>query len=110
LAEFGNDVMNMQRSIRQDNMKEESWRFVAERNLPSRIIIETDNDPTQPHPNCKHAEIDLRDYETSRVLRFGQCIHGGIIRKIFLDGQTLMTEREFEIWMNRTEATYEQEN
>jgi hypothetical protein len=110
MADFGNDISKMERSLRQDTLKEKSWHRAGGMKLPTRIILETANHPSQPEPNCKHAEIDLRTYQASRVLRYGQCVLGGAVRRSLFDGHRELTEKEFEMRMACTKATYEQEN
>jgi hypothetical protein len=86
-----------------------SEQGIDKENLPCRLFVDTFNDPARPKPNCKHAEIDMKTAETSRVVRYGQCVVGRTDHRSYLDA-ILMTEPEFEDWKKRTEATYSKEN
>jgi hypothetical protein len=108
LADFTGDVTEAQRWICEKITSPGNAGGIDGLNLPSRIIVKSTNDPSRPQPNCKHAEIDLRDYETSRVARFGQCIYGGMDHRAYRDG-IVMTEDEFKKWKIRTKATFAKE-
>lgn len=108
MTDFGHGVMEAQHWICDQITKPEAHGVIEESTLPSRIIVASANDPSRPQPNCKHAEIDLRDYETSRVVRFGQCLCGRTVYEAYRDG-TMMTEEEFTRWKVRTKATFAEE-
>jgi hypothetical protein len=112
LADFADPMAHIQRELTRMMKGERRAGGIDERNLPYRLIVDTFNDPGQVQPNCKHAEIDLKSAETSRVVRYGRCIRCRTKHRSYrsyLDAQ-LITEPEFEDWKKRIGATYSEED
>jgi hypothetical protein len=102
MAHLQREITNMLNGKRKD-------KGIHEEKLPCRLLVDTLNDPARPQPNCKHAEIDLKSAETSRVVRYGQCIWGRTEYRSYMDGW-LMSEEDFEDWKESNEATYSKES
>jgi hypothetical protein len=105
LADFSDAMSHIQQEITRIMNGERNDKGIIAGYLPSRMVADTLNVTNRPQPNCKHAEIDMRSSESSRVVRYGQCISGGAERRSYLDA-TLMTEWEFEAWKECSKATY----
>jgi hypothetical protein len=98
-------MSHVQQEITRIMNGERNDKGINAENLPCRLVVDTLNVTSRPQPNCKHCEIDMRSSESSRVVRYGQCIVGGAERRSYLDAN-LMTEWEFEAWKECTKATY----
>jgi hypothetical protein len=109
LADFADPMAHVQREVTDIMKGNRRQKGIKKDNFPGRLMVDTPNDPARPQPNCKHAEIDMKSPETSRVVRYGQCIWGRTEHRSYQDGR-LMSEQEFEDWKERTGATYSKEN
>jgi hypothetical protein len=106
-ADFAHTMAPIQRELTRIMKGERRSGGIDGRNFPYRLIVDTFNHPGVGYvqPNCKHAEIDLKSSETSRVVRYGECILGRTEHRSYFDAK-LMTEPEFEDWKEHTGATY----
>ncbi|KAJ9099153.1 hypothetical protein QFC21_004032 [Naganishia friedmannii] len=73
--------------------------------LPRTVRIKTNGDPARQSPSCKHADIDLRDAETAKVVLITQCYPGGSDQKGCLNGRP-MAPRDFERWRKRVKPDF----
>lgn len=95
IAQFTGQMTHLQGELTRIMKGERREEGIDERNLPSRVILDTLNDYSRLIPNCLHAEIDLRSIEISRVVCLGECVLGGATRRFYRDA-TSMTEQDFE--------------
>lgn len=77
--------------------------------LPVKVMISTKGNPDLGPSSCRHADIDLRDLETARVVLITQCRLGGSLQKGVLNGRP-MADREFERWRKRVKPDFSLHN